>query len=308
MKQSGVKIQKEGALITADKSRVLIRQLVPGGRDRIKRILKRIAGVSEEDAHRILEETFTEFGERHHDLRGFFRRRFAEMKTYLPSGWKPSETVQLLIGAYFSCEYSLEAAALFNPSIVPHPDQSGVGQDDLRFIMSLRATGEGHISSIEFRTGTISRKGKVALDRTNRLVSAPNVAADPSYDKTEFVTKLEDEGTSLRGTGEIVRPLPETFKRSQLRASIDRYEKKRKKFSEAEIRSVENLENMAELNYELEFPRSIPLSERAIFPVSSFESNGIEDARFVRFADNGSTTYYATYTAYNGKAIMPLLL
>jgi predicted GH43/DUF377 family glycosyl hydrolase len=175
--------------------------------------------------------------------------------------------------------------------------------------MSLRATGEGHISSIEFRTGIIDGEGEISLDDAGKFVTTPTVNPDPSFKKSEFFSKLSDEDRRGSSVKEIIGSLPEEFTRSQLAARIARLKKRHTKLSAVQRRPVDQLESLLELNYEVNFSEQVPLSERAIFPVSSYEVNGIEDARFVRFIDdNGAVTYYGTYTAYNGNTIMPLLL
>ncbi|MEX1137731.1 MAG: glycoside hydrolase family 130 protein [Bacteroidota bacterium] len=274
----------------------------------MKAILGRIMRLSEEEAERVLLKVLEDFRNRHRNIEDVFRHRFNDLRPYLRPGCNPSLSMQVLIGAYFTCEYALEAAALFNPSIVPHPSQEGTPQGSLRFIMSLRATGEGHISSIEFRTGIISNDGTVRLDPRERFAVSPEVRQNPQYDKDEFMTKIADEDHLNPTTRGIFASLPKSFKQSELLASVARVKRKNKKLSPTRIDALKYIESLSELNYEISFPESRDLSENVIFPVSSYESNGIEDARFVRFANNGSFRYYATYTAYNGKQIMPLLL
>ncbi len=309
MKRAELQARRHGTLITPDKSRVLLRPFVPGNARRMKRILARIMKLSEIEAQQVLENVLIEFRDRHRDVERFFERRFDQMRPFLPSQYKPSKVKCLLIGSYFTCEYSLEAAALFNPSIVPHPDQSRLEPGSLRFIMSLRATGEGHISSIEFRTGIINGQGEVGVDLPSPYVTAPQVNADPVYVKSEFANKLHDQVCLTSATKEILRVLPEKFRRSQLTAPIARFRESHPKLTSVQSRSIECAEALAELNYEISYSETQQLSERVIFPVSSYESNGIEDARFVRFIDDDdAVTYYSTCTAYNGRAIMPLLL
>ncbi len=309
MGNSELSVVRQEAMIEPEKSRVLIRPFVPGSPARIKGILKRIMRMTEEEAKAVLANVFIEFRDRHRDIEGVFVQRYKDLAAFLPRAYKPSETMRLLIGSYFTCEYSLEAAALFNPSIVQHPDQSGIPQGALRFILSLRATGEGHISSIEFRTGIVDRNGTVVLDAPNRFVSLAAANPDPSYQKAEFLDKIRDKKQLNPTTKQIFQSLKESFRRTDLLAGIVKVEKKYRKISEVQLASIALVRSLAELNYDMSFPDTKDLSERVIFPVSSFESNGIEDARFVRFADNdGRITYYATYTAYNGRAIMPLLL
>ncbi len=300
---------RQGISITPDKTRVLLRPFIPGSADRMKNILGRIMELSDAETQRVFEGVLGEFHDRHRDVKGFFEWRFNQVKPLLPSKFKLSETKRLLIGSYFTCEYSLEAAALFNPSIVPHPDQSRLEPGSIRFIMSLRATGEGHISSIEFRSGTINRRDEVAVDSPSPYVSSPEDYPDPVYAKPEFAKELHEQACLTSATKAILRPLPGKFKRSHLVTQIARFRKSHRKLTSVQSRSIEHAEALADLNYEIKFSKTHQLSERAIFPVSSSERNGIEDARFVKFTDEDRTvTYYSTYTAYNGKEIRSQLV
>ncbi len=315
MKREELQVRRQGVLIESDKSRVIIKPFMPaspfspGYAARMKGLLKRIMELTDEEAKIILDKVLVEFRNRHRDLEGVFSLRYEQIKNLLPRRYQPSKTKRLLIGSYFMCEYSLEAAALFNPSIVPHYDQRGVKSGAVRFIMSLRATGEGHISSIEFRTGIINEAGEISVDATEKYVTTPTLNPNPIFESSEFLGKLKDEHCLNSSTKEIVGSFGATFTRSHLLAGIARFKKRHKKLSVVQRRSADLLESLVELNYEIGFLEQIPLSERAIYPISSFEINGIEDARFVQFVDdNGGVTYYATYTAYNGKSIMPMLL
>lgn len=315
MKREELEVRRQSVLIEPDISRVIIKPflplgpLSPGYLSRMKGLVQRVAKLTDQESRDILDSVFVEFRDRHRNLEETFRLGYERVKSFLPPRSELSKIKRLLLGSYFTCEYSLEAAALFNPSIVPHPDQNGVGPGALRFIMSLRATGEGHISSIEFRTGVIDKKGDVLMDAAGKIVTTPTVNPDPLFIASEFFSKLQDEDRRSSSMKEIIKPFPAKFTRSQLAAKIARLKKRGAKISAAQRRAVDALESLLELNYEIDFSEQVPLSERAIFPVSSFESNGIEDARFVQFTDDGgAVTYYSTYTAYNGKTIMPLLL
>src|SRR5437588_11462180 len=148
-------LKRTATIINPDQSRVLLRPFSPGGPERVARIAARIMALPEERVGRLLDDVSAEFSQRHQQIRNRFLQRFEQVRESLPTVEDISEPRRLLIGSYFLAEYSLESAALFNPSIVPHPDQTGVPSGALRFILSLRATGEGHISSITFRTGII---------------------------------------------------------------------------------------------------------------------------------------------------------
>ena len=257
MKSSEHQVRRLSTSIIPDKARVLLRPLIPGKAVRMKSILRRIMKLTDEQAEKVFEGVLPEFQHRHRDVKAFFEQRFSQLQPLLPPKYKPSETKRLLIGSYFTCEYSLESAALFNPSIVPHPDQSRLEPGSMRFIMSLRATGEGHISSIEFRTGTISKKDEVTVDPPSRYVSSPQEYPDPVYSKSEFNLKLQDEKALTSATKEILRPLAKEFKRSQLIGRIEQFRKGHAKLTSVVRRSIEHSETLTDLNYEIRFSKSV---------------------------------------------------
>ena len=199
-----------------------------------------------EAAAQQLNEVLENFAGRHRNLLEIFESRAADMEDALEPHAQLTKTQRGLIGAYFLNEYSFEASALFNPSIVRHPDQTGAPDHGCRFILSLRAVGEGHVSSLTFRSGTIAADGSVSVDPTARLASVPAIRS-----------------RTAKVNGDDV---------------------------------------------EVIFGPNEELSERVIFPITDAQSNGIEDARFVEFNDNGQKTFYATYTAYSGRAIRSELL
>ena len=214
-----------------------------------------------------------------------------------------------MLGAYFTGEYAVESVALFNPSIVPHPDQTNVAEGDLRFVLSLRAVGEGHISSIEFRTGVIRRNHAIEIDKTSGLVIAPEIDPEPTFPKSIFLHKLNDNGLENNWSRSVMNRLGETFSRSDLDDAMQRASHEAQPHSEDVRQTIEFLHWVVESNYEVNFDPANPLSERVIFPVSLNETNGIEDARFVRFVDEDKrATYYATYTAYDGRRTLPQLI
>jgi predicted GH43/DUF377 family glycosyl hydrolase len=311
-----------------DSSRVVMRPFIPGNPQTVASILDRALALSESEANARLEALRADFDSRHFDIEGLLYRHYRKVQAHLPTERLLSYNHQLLIGAMFSGEYALESAALFNPSIVAHPDQSGVPDGCLRFIMSLRATGEGHISSIEFRSGIIQPDGFINIDPVSRFVTAPEIVPNPTYNRILFVTKLREMGIAGPHADAVMTPLAETFTLQELDesvASVRRqsdlshdlrrslgtfYLPSRSATVNNDVqRTLECIRWLADSNYELNFSSKLTLSERIIFPVSANESNGIEDARFVRFVnDDGSAVYYATYTAYNGRAILPQLI
>lgn len=295
--------------LSPESSRVIIRPFIPAEPSRITTIIGRALALTESEVGHALEELRAEFDTRHFDVESVMLHHYQKVLPYVFTERRLSRSRRLLIGALFSGEYALESAALFNPSIVPHPDQSGVPAGGLRFVMSLRATGEGHISSIEFRSGMISPEGCIAMDPVSRFLTVPEVLPNPRYFKKRFVIKLHEICTQNEFYAEVMAPLGDWFTLSELKKSIVVVKEQHQPNTLELTRMLERVQWLAESNYELRFPPHLAMSERIIFPVSPNESNGIEDARFVRFTDDdGSGMYYATYTAYNGRAILPQMI
>lgn len=232
----------ERVLLRAFRPTIEPRELNPMDRRRANHIVDRVCQLGEAEAATLLAETITNFGGRHRHLLETFHARAAEMGAVFADHCPFSEAQRALLGACFVQEYTFEAAALFNPSIVPHPDQSGVHRGFLRIVLSLRAVGEGHVSSLAFRAGQVSPTGEIFLDPSARFAENPVI-------------------------------------RERIGDTLD-----------------------------LIFDGESGIGERVIFPMTHAQSNGIEDARFVRFDDGGVPVYYATYTAYNGRAIRSELL
>lgn len=302
-------LHPSGIMLRPNSARVLIRPFIPSDPARIVNIIGRALALSETETETQLAAVLADFGDRHVNLPAVWQQNFERVRAHVFSGRRLSEARQLYIGALFSGEYALESAALFNPSIVAHPDQSGVAEGALRFILSLRATGEGHISSIEFRTGLIQADYGITLDEPSRFVTAPALDPNPTYRKSVFLHKLMEMGFENEWSTEVMRLLKKDFTLSELEAAMRRASVGLGPLPREVQRTTECVRWLAESNYEVHFAPSVAVSERIIFPVSSNESNGMEDARFVRFTeDAGSVHYYATYTAYNGRVILPQLL
>jgi len=298
-----------GVNLHPDTARVLIRPFIPSDPARVVNIIGRALALSEEETAENLAGITTEFASRHTDIQAAWRKHYEWVKQHVFSSRPLSECRRLYIGSLFSGEYALESAALFNPSIVPHPDQGGLAGGELRFILSLRATGEGHISSIEFRTGVIHEDHSITMEMPSRFVTAPEVSANPTYRKKIFLHKLMEMGFENDWSAEVMKSLGDYFNSSELEAAMRKATQDLGPLPREVQRTMECVRWLAESNYEINFHESISISERIIFPVSSNESNGMEDARFVRFVeDDGSVLYCATYTAYNGRAILPQFL
>ena len=248
-------LKRQAICLRPDPARVIVRpfkpateprDLNPTDKMRANHIVDRVVALDTEAAASQLADVLDSFQDRHRNLMETFEARADEMEEAFAKHGAFSKTQRQLVGAYFLNEYSFEASALFNPSIVRHPDQSDAPKGGVRFILSLRAIGEGHVSSLTFRTGTIAADGSLTVDPAARLASIPRISdrvSGPDGDRVELIFKPEED-----------------------------------------------------------------LSERIIFPVTESQSNGIEDARFVEFEDGGRKTYYATYTAYSGRAIRSELI
>jgi predicted GH43/DUF377 family glycosyl hydrolase len=248
-------LNRQALYLRPDPARVVVRpfkpateprDLQPREKARANHIIDRVLSLDPEAAADQLDDVLENFQGRHRNLLATFEARADEMEEALAEHAPFNEVQRQLIGAYFLNEYSFEASALFNPSIVAHPDQAGAPDGGMRFILSLRAVGEGHVSSLTFRSGTIAANGAVTVDPTRRLASVPRIVTRvwrPEGDEIEVTFKADED-----------------------------------------------------------------ISERVIFPITESQSNGIEDARFVAFEEKGRRTFYATYTAYSGRAIRSELI
>ena len=298
-------VRRTHVTLHPDRARVLARPFYPTSDQRARRIYGHVIEMSDAEVFAVLKEVQAEFGERHLKIREFLRRRFQQVRLWLGGDEKVSDERQLLLGAYFTHEYSFEAAALFNPSIVPHPDQTDVPQGSLRFVLSLRATGEGHISSITFRTGMFDKFNNVTINEPTRYNLEAEQVPNAVYEKGLFDRKLQELGLVGDFSRQVIQTLPDSFTLDELRAAISLTIKRIGGEQETEA-AARKILALAQSNYEVQFAADSRLSERVLFPVTPSQSNGIEDARFVLFQnDDGSKTYYATYTAYDGKLILP---
>jgi predicted GH43/DUF377 family glycosyl hydrolase len=304
-----VPVERTNIILYPDRTRVLLRPFHAMSDQRAITICAEVVALPECEVHDRLEQVLEEFSERHLNVREFFRRRFEEVRPYLLAEDKLSKERELLVGGYFSHEYSLEAAALFNPSIVPHPDQWGVPPGSLRFILSLRAAGEGHVSSIVFRSGCLDSNGHITVDVPGRYRVEPESASNVTYSKSLFERKVHDLGLAGGFSQQVLKALGGSFTLDELHSGISlAVSHLRTPSPETEALAREIL-ILAQSNYEVQFALDSGLSERVLFPATPSQSNGIEDARFVCFhGEDGSRTYYATYTAYDGKAIQPQFL
>jgi predicted GH43/DUF377 family glycosyl hydrolase len=266
--------------------------------------------VPEDRVGPLLDEVSAEFSERHQQVNKLLLERFEQVRELAPADQKFSEQRRLLIGSYFLAEYSLESAALFNPSIVRHPDQNDLPAGALRFILSLRATGEGHISSITFRTGVVHPDQRIEVFTPSGFLTEPRQVPNPRYEKALFGRKLSELELNSEFTRRVLNRLGESFGLEDLRASL-----KAEQLSLPEEVAQENqnfaqgIWLLAQSNCEVQFQPEQEISERILFPTTPSQRNGIEDARFARFEnDDGTHIYYATFTAFDGRTVVPELV
>jgi predicted GH43/DUF377 family glycosyl hydrolase len=311
MPVDSIRLHRTNTILEPDLSRVLLRPFMPGDSRRVARIIERINLLGEEQVAPLLDQICAEFCGRHQNIRSIFLERFEQVSgDMLLTDQDLSEERRMLIGSYFLAEYSLEAAALFNPSIVPHPDQSGIPGGALRFVLSLRATGEGHISSITFRTGIIHADQRIEVFTPTGFLTEPRQIPNPVYEKGLFARKLLELGLTGDLTLRVMNKIGECFSLEELRASLQAEQFRRPDgMGREDQNAAQGIWMLARSNYEVQFQPGQELSERIIFPATPSQRNGIEDARFVRFQnDDGTHRYYATFTAYDGKVVMPELV
>ncbi|MEX2418968.1 MAG: glycoside hydrolase family 130 protein [Acidimicrobiia bacterium] len=276
------------------------------GKSRAERMIDRITALSPAEVGKTLEDLRIQFTGRHADLDRVFMQGFAAAVSSVPEVARVPEGFRLLIGAYFVHEYSIEGAALTNPSIVPAPDQGSVGDGSLEVIVSLRAVGEGHISAIEFRNGVVGSDGAIDLD-----VPGPPIIGDrrpPTFQRAAFAGKLDEMGVLGGLVGRILESVDDRFTLEDLDRACADLRGGGHQPEEAEA-AIHSLHWLASSNYETTFPAESTVSERVLFPSGPTESRGMEDARFVPFVEaDRSMRYFATYTAFDGLRILPQLI
>src|ERR1035438_4338914 len=310
MNPNPIHVSRDSTILRPDQSRVLLRPIGPGDSQRVGSIVARIISLPEDRVGVLLDEISAEFSQRHQYIRRRFLERFEQVREMLLTDEELSEQRRLLIGSYFLAEYSLESAALFNPSIVPHPDQTGLPSGALRFILSLRATGEGHISSITFRTGIVHPNHRIAIMPSTDFLTEPSQIPNLLYEKALFGRKLSEVGLTREFTRRVMNKLGESFALEDLRAALQGEQFRLPDgMTQEDQDESQGIWMLARSNYEVQFQPEQEMSARILFPATPSQRNGIEDARFVRFRkDDGTHTYYATFTAFDGRVVVPELV
>ncbi len=301
-----VSVSRQNVILKADPKRVVLLYNDLGEstyltQSRAEKVVNRVVQLSEKNIELLFKSIVKEFSHRHGNLLEIFKSHYGKISKYIPEGSLISEKRKLVLGAHFTKEYSIQAAALFNPSIVQHPDQAGLGKDELRCIISLRSVGEGHISSIEFREVVIDGKGHVQLVEPTRFAAVAEKDLTKLYDASIYKRRTKVVPSFNQKTFD---QLPEHFTYSEYQGLLDAGT-----FSEYDSFSQEFISNIVDANYDLKSNPEIPLSERVLFPQAKGESKGMEDVRFCEFChDDGRKEYIGTYTAYDGHHIRPQLI
>jgi predicted GH43/DUF377 family glycosyl hydrolase len=297
-----MKINKHPIKLYASAKAVITLFLNLPGNDRVKHVVQRVGNLSEDESNDCMVKVMQDFKNRHRNIHEIFLHHFHRIENkYADSLSYFSLEKKLLLGAFFTKEYSIQSAALFNPSIVSHPDQQKLKPGEQRFVMSLRSTGEGHISSIVFHTGIIDEEGDITLDMPTGYFTCLQKQVDAVYDK-KFIHKC---AASIPGFNiEALDMLPDSFSAEQAKNIF----KKISNPNQSVIDSIGMIEEIFDSNYELEDSFDLSINEKVIFPNAKEESMGMEDVRFVKFEDEGQSCYYATYTAYDGMHIKTKLI
>lgn len=277
-------------------------------------IILKVLDMSDNEVDMALSQVLRGYSKRHRNISRIFEAHFNKLdhlfKELKVQQSKISQARIALIGSYFTMEYSIESAAFFNPSVVEDPDQSELGPDEKRLIFSFRATGEGHISSIVFRSAIIDKNSNLIVEPVGKMLAEADRIKRHVYNKKSFIKKLDemrDFNTKISPVF-VFKKLGERFTYSELKRAVEETRITHQLSAKKEL-IISQMMWLAKSHYELEFSFDSAISERVIFPSAECERHGIEDARFVRFIDdNGEVTYYATYTAYDGTSVLPRIL
>ena len=308
-----VVVKRRDIKFLPDATRIIARLLYIDDERSINTI-RSVLNMPENEAAYTLNQVLRDYSMRHRNISRIFEKHFNKITPLFKQLDVDPEMLdfpkKILIGSYFTMEYSIESTAFFNPSIIEHPDQSDTWPDEKRVIISFRATGEGHISSIVFRTGVLDKNSDLTVEPVGKLLEEAEHIRRHIYDKESFRSKLEEMQVvqSIIPPDLILDKLNDKFSYGELRKCIEDARKTLHLASDKEI-LFNQIIWLASSHYELDFSLDTHISERVIFPVSANEKNGIEDARFVKFTDDDKNViYYATYTAYNGTTILPKML
>jgi predicted GH43/DUF377 family glycosyl hydrolase len=301
-----------GPQLRPDTSRVIARLFVPGeetpgSTSRGHRVIDRILALDDAATEAAMVDVMARFAGRHRDLKAVLREHFQVAAHGRPDLIGLPEPRQLLIGAHFTMEYAVEAAALFNPSMVAHPDQSGLRPGQVRFVMSVRAVGEGHLSSVGFRTGIIGPGTGLVLHDAGPALEA-GTRRPVGHHRDLFLARLTELGADAETLALVFDDLPDRFDAAQLRQAVTALHPHLHARQAGQL-VAEQINQIAATEYAVTFPSETAIDARLLWPSGPAESHGMEDVRLVRFVhDDGEVSYLGTYTAYDGSHIAPQLL
>ncbi|MDB5145818.1 MAG: glycosidase [Mucilaginibacter sp.] len=303
-------IERKPVRVNPDPKRVIARFFF-NGNDRAKEVIQLVMGIDEEVTFGIVSPILQEYSKRHRNITRVLSRHCSKLKPLFAELNIDYDTLtvyrKLLIGSYFTHEYSIESAAFFNPSIVEDPDQTELEDGEKRVIISFRAVGEGHISSITFRRALIDKFNNITVIPSGNYIDEAEIVRNAVYNKKLFFEKAVTTQINIDVLKEIEGQLDHHFEYTNLHRIITDSQK----LQDNDMLRLEydKILWLADSYYEIVFSMDTDISDRVIFPISEYERKGIEDARFVKFFNaDGTSTYYATYTAYDGSLIMPKLL
>jgi len=306
-----VPVIRKNVKFIPDCRRVVARYFM-NGEHRTQEMVGRVMMLDELQVSHTLEQTLREFARRHRNISQIFFQHCAKIREIIEGMQINYENLsnerKMLIGSYCTMEYAIESAAFFNPSIIEDFDQSNLEKGEKRVIISFRATGEGHISSIVFRRGIIDINNDIQIMKVGDNIDKAEIVHKPLYNKKRFMMKLAEMDVQEKYTASILKDLPEEFEYRIIKNILSKALEDESITQDRRI-ALEEIFWLVDSFYDLQFKHDSDITERVIFPISDSESRGIEDARFVRFVDDDkSEKIIATYTAYNGHVILPKLI
>jgi predicted GH43/DUF377 family glycosyl hydrolase len=296
-----VEIHRSPVRIDPNLERVVARPFIPSPA-RIERLAEYVSALSDDLVLATETEVLASFGKRHASLESVLDEHATMAAAVVPSIGALGERRRRLLGAYLTQEYSMEAAAITNPSIVPAPTPAS-SPDQLRFVLSMRAIGEGHISSIRFREGLFDSSGRVELE-PEQPYSWLGRRDEAKLDHSWFAMELNEAAADSSAVKALTRILPDRVGTTEVEDGLAA-------LAAAETPGMDDTAQVARWlaasNYHLTFD-DVPLDGRVVMPAGSADVRGVEDARFIRFTGDGPPVYHATYTGYDGHHILPQLL
>ncbi|MHC4203335.1 MAG: glycoside hydrolase family 130 protein [Planctomycetota bacterium] len=306
MSTESLSIRRLPLRLTPDSRRTITRFFWPG-KERAIRIIERVKTLADNEIANSLEKIIKQFSDVNPGLEEILLEHYEKVVHQSGLGFDQDLEIRMLIGAYFSMEYAFESAALFNPSMIPSYDQEGVPEGSLRFTMSLRTVGEGHISSIAFRRGIVDGEGNITINPSSLFVRRLRRKENRLFQKEPFEQKIHQLNCNSSIIDTLLDALPDPFTHLQLQQKVEFLE--HKELSKTARENLEMILWLARADYRIGLDEDIKVEDMVLFPISETESQGMEDMRLVHFIDDdGTFAYYGTYTAFNGRQILPQIM